>query len=131
VVGDYSKGMNLAVYDFASRSRLAPRTGSADEAAGHPEPSVTGVPSRTLPARLAWAGVSLAVVATIAAAVVYGSTEASGDAHFIVGPVTCFPGREIQPTSPNGTQVAFAWEGEARKGFDICVRWSGRAARCP
>src|SRR2546422_232721 len=40
-----------------------------------------------------------------------------------VVPFTTFPGRELQPTfSPDGNQIAFAWNGEKRDDFDIYVK---------
>jgi len=40
-----------------------------------------------------------------------------------VAPFTTFPGRELQPTfSPDGNQIAFAWNGEKRDNFDIYVK---------
>src|SRR6266446_5509410 len=40
-----------------------------------------------------------------------------------VVPFTTFPGRELQPTfSPDGNQIAFAWNGEKRANFDIYVK---------
>jgi Tol biopolymer transport system component/DNA-binding winged helix-turn-helix (wHTH) protein len=44
-------------------------------------------------------------------------------------PFTAFPGVEIYPTfSPNGTQIAFAWNGDANtgaEGFDLFVKMVG------
>jgi eukaryotic-like serine/threonine-protein kinase len=38
-------------------------------------------------------------------------------------PFTSFPGRELQPTfSPDGNQIAFAWNGDKRDNFDIYVK---------
>ena len=38
-------------------------------------------------------------------------------------PFTTFSGRELQPTfSPDGNQIAFAWNGEKRDNFDIYVK---------
>lgn len=40
-----------------------------------------------------------------------------------VVPFTTFSGRELQPTfSPDGNQIAFAWNGEQRDNFDIYVK---------
>ncbi|PYT25797.1 MAG: hypothetical protein DMG57_23790 [Acidobacteria bacterium] len=41
-------------------------------------------------------------------------------------PLTSFPGRQITPAfSPDGKQVAFAWDGEKRENFDIYVKLVG------
>ena len=41
-------------------------------------------------------------------------------------PVTSFPGQEKWPAfSPDGNQIAFAWEGERRDNFDIYVKLIG------
>ena len=46
-----------------------------------------------------------------------------------VVPLTSFAGREIDPAlSPNGDQVAFAWNGEAGDNFDIYVQLIGSGA---
>src|SRR5262249_43188863 len=38
-------------------------------------------------------------------------------------PLTSYPGSELQPTfSPDGRQVAFAWNGPKRDNFDIYVK---------
>ncbi|MEK7403663.1 MAG: protein kinase [Acidobacteriota bacterium] len=44
-------------------------------------------------------------------------------------PLTSYPGRETQPSfSPDGNQVAFAWNGEKEDNYDIYVRVVGSAA---
>src|ERR1019366_8824513 len=43
-----------------------------------------------------------------------------------VVPLTTFAGREVYPTfSPDGTHVAFAWDGERGENFDIYVKMVG------
>ena len=43
-----------------------------------------------------------------------------------VGPLTSYPGNENSPTfSPDGNQVAFAWNGEKRDNWDIYITLSG------
>jgi eukaryotic-like serine/threonine-protein kinase len=43
-----------------------------------------------------------------------------------VVPFTSFPGRELHPTfSPDGNQIAFAWEGDERDNLDIYVKLVG------
>lgn len=41
-------------------------------------------------------------------------------------PLTTYPGREMHPSfSPDGNQVAFAWDGEKQDNFDIYVKLIG------
>jgi Tol biopolymer transport system component/serine/threonine protein kinase len=41
-------------------------------------------------------------------------------------PLTTYPGDETSPTfSPDGNQVAFAWNGEKRDNWDIYITWLG------
>jgi len=41
-------------------------------------------------------------------------------------PLTSYPGREINPSfAPDGSQVAFAWDGENQDNFDIYVKVIG------
>src|ERR1017187_5478655 len=43
-----------------------------------------------------------------------------------VVPLTTYPGSEIYPAfSPDGTHVAFAWDGEGRDNFDVYVKMVG------
>jgi len=43
-------------------------------------------------------------------------------------PLTSYPGTELSPTfSPDGTQVAFAWNGERQDNFDIYVKFIDRS----
>ena len=43
-----------------------------------------------------------------------------------VAPLTAYPGSEQDPSlSPDGRQVAFAWDGEAQQNFDIYVKAAG------
>jgi Tol biopolymer transport system component/predicted Ser/Thr protein kinase len=44
-------------------------------------------------------------------------------------PLTTYPGQELYPSlSPDGTQVAFAWDGEHQDNFDIYVKLVGPGA---
>ena len=43
-------------------------------------------------------------------------------------PLTSYPGTELSPTfSPDGSQVAFSWDGERQDNFDIYVKLVDRA----
>jgi Tol biopolymer transport system component len=47
-------------------------------------------------------------------------------------PLTSFPGRQITPAfSPDGRQVAFAWDGEKRDNFDIYETSEARELTSP
>lgn len=73
--------------------------------------------------KLAWAIAALAVVATASAWVFVRSTPA---APWRAVPLTAYPGMETCPTfSPDGSQVAFSWDGEREESFDIYLRLVG------
>jgi eukaryotic-like serine/threonine-protein kinase len=74
----------------------------------------------------------LAILVLIVAGLVLGLSQflgqhqppgrASGPATRVV-PFTTFPGSELSPTfSPDGNQIAFAWDGEKGDNFDIYVK---------
>ena len=75
-------------------------------------------------------GLYAAVTAVIAAALglaawlgVWGPTGREPQAPLRSLPLTSDPGSELQPTfSPDGNQVAFAWDGETRDNTDIYVK---------
>jgi Tol biopolymer transport system component/DNA-binding winged helix-turn-helix (wHTH) protein len=109
-------------------------TVGAGEVVAPAQPSAAHATRRALPPRPLWMGVALALVASATLAVVWMDrpVESPGDTPLLVLPLTSFPGREIHPTlSPDGTQVAFAWDGEARQGFDIYVQLVGQGTPVP
>jgi Tol biopolymer transport system component/DNA-binding winged helix-turn-helix (wHTH) protein len=69
-------------------------------------------------------------IAAVAAAVVVATAmwllwfrKESGAAALHVVPVTSYPGREATPSfSPDGSQIAFAWDGQDRDNLDIYVK---------
>jgi len=65
-----------------------------------------------------------ALLATVALAAWMRTSPERGTASISVPePLTYFPGRELYPTfSPDGSQVAFSWEGPARNNWDIYVK---------
>ncbi|MBE0656085.1 MAG: serine/threonine-protein kinase [Bryobacteraceae bacterium] len=49
--------------------------------------------------------------------------QGQGEAPLAVVPLTAYPGNEISPTfSPDGSQVAFSWDGEKEDNYDIYVK---------
>jgi len=70
-----------------------------------------------------WGGaVALAAVASVVA---WGSRDADLEETLALEgrPVTTLPGREIQPAlAPDGTRVAFAWQGAGGDNWDIYVK---------
>ena len=79
------------------------------------------------------ATIGLSVVAAVAAFLVlwYASrpdAPVSSEIRLEPVPFTSYPGREAEPTfSPDGSQVAFTWDGENRDNRDIYVKSIGSA----
>ena len=89
--------------------------------AAQPAPSP---PSRGRAA--AWVGVAVALAAAAAIAAWLIRRPAPADAPLQPVPLTAFAGGEGQPTlSPDGTQVAFRWNGEQQQNNDIYVMLIG------
>jgi Tol biopolymer transport system component len=77
--------------------------------------------------RLGWALVTAAalVIATLGAWLVR-SRHGVPEAQLVAVPLTSYPGNEAWPSfSPDGTQVAFAWDGEKEDNWDIYVKQIG------
>jgi Tol biopolymer transport system component len=140
---DFEHGLNTAVNrlravlgDSADRPRLVetvPRQGYrfnreiATVVAPNPEKHS---PSTSRP----WAKIAVwtaAGLSLLIAAFIYfrpGRPQLASDSVTPV-PFTAFPGMEVDPTfSPDGSQIAFAWNGDAAsgsKGYDLYIKVSG------
>lgn len=104
----------------------------ADPVSATSEPTALGPPLATpVGRRLRW-GPILLVLFLVAALAVYlaRSRQAPGrtsaGAPVIATPLTAYPGFEVTPSlSPDGTQVAFAWNGPNQANTDIYVKLVG------
>ena len=56
----------------------------------------------------------------------------SGPVDFSAVPLTSYPGRAMRPSlSPDGTRVAFIWDGEKEGNFDVYVKQIGPGSALP
>ena len=95
------------------------------------EESDSGVLGAAMPAekkshfKLAWP-ISIAVALVVAAGLWFRSQERPAEAPLVAVPLTSYPGDESMPTlSPDGSQVAFTWNGEKQDKWDIYVKQIG------
>jgi Tol biopolymer transport system component len=79
------------------------------------------------PSRLTWAlGVAAALAIATVGVWLVRSKNATPEVPLVVVPLTSYPGNESWPSfSPDGTQVAFAWDGEKQDNWDIYVKQIG------
>lgn len=77
--------------------------------------------------RLHWVlSVAAAVVVTIVGVWLVRSKTEVPETQLMAVPLTSYPGNESWPSfSPDGTQVAFAWDGEKQNNWDIYVKQIG------
>jgi Tol biopolymer transport system component len=86
-------------------------------------------PLRRQDRRLAWAGALLAIMLVVGVIWFVRSVGAPSTPTLTALPLTTYPGFQTSPSfSPDGNQVAFAWDGEKRDNFDIYVKLIGTAA---
>jgi eukaryotic-like serine/threonine-protein kinase len=82
---------------------------------------------------LVWAiGVVAALAMAAAGLWIVRSNKELPEAPLVAVPLTSYPGSELAPSfSPDGTQVAFAWDGEKQDNFDIYVKLIGSEPPLP
>ena len=93
-----------------------------------PTPSSQPDARREWRRRLIWAGGLLSVLAVVAALTVWfrRTSVTSTTTDLAAVPLTTYPGFEYSPSfSPDGTQVAFSWNGESQDNLDIYVKLVG------
>jgi Tol biopolymer transport system component/DNA-binding winged helix-turn-helix (wHTH) protein len=115
---------NCPVRAVASTSYALPGAESAAQNA-----TDVSAQARVRPVRWRWYALSLPVAATLAFAFWFsrgGSPQRDGNSEIMPLPITSFPGFQREPSlSPDGTQVAFSWDGPERNNFDIYVNLVG------
>jgi len=87
----------------------------------------TAAVSKSKPRRLTWALsiVAILVLATVGVWLIRSKKEMP-EVPLVAVPLTSYPGSEDGPSfSPDGTQVAFAWDGEKQDNWDIYVKQIG------
>jgi eukaryotic-like serine/threonine-protein kinase len=90
-----------------------------------PEPPVKTSPSRRGAASYRWYAAGLTVLGALGIFLVWLLHTTPVEPPVFL-PLTSYPGAEGQPSfSPDGKQVAFAWNGEQRDNFDIYVKAIG------
>lgn len=92
--------------------------------------ALAAVTAPTEKRRRTWAAIALAAVVVALAAAAWlwlgRARQAAPEAPLAAVPLTSFPGQEVSPSfSPDGNQVAFAWDGENGSNFDIYIRTVG------
>ncbi len=77
--------------------------------------------------RLMWAfGVAAALAIAAVGIWLVRSRGGAPEAPLVAVPLTSYPGSELTPSfSPDGSQVAFMWDGEKQDNFDIWVKLIG------
>jgi Tol biopolymer transport system component/predicted Ser/Thr protein kinase len=95
--------------------------------------ALAGAPAAAVRRRrrgLLWAAGGLAVLLALGAGAWLSQLREAPAPAPVLKPLTSDPGREYHPSfSPEGTQVAYAWNGEKQDNFDIYVKLIDSGAR--
>jgi Tol biopolymer transport system component/DNA-binding winged helix-turn-helix (wHTH) protein len=76
--------------------------------------------------RLMWGSMVLLVFSVVGMGIWFIRSRPEAPVPLIATPLTSYAGSELQPSfSPDGTQVAFVWDGEKQDNFDIYVKLIG------
>jgi serine/threonine protein kinase len=126
----YSDTRQIAV----ELGRIRAREGPPEDTRDLPAPSMPPpAPVRLGPAAWRGAATGLALVAVAGAIIVFSYASRSdapipSEIRLEAVPITSYTGSETEPTlSPDGSQVAFTWDGENRDNHDIYVKAIGSA----
>lgn len=143
---DFDRGLNAAMNrlraalgDSAERPRYIETVARRGyrfigelETAGEPEeaPAATAAPPQESGARRwRWTAVAAAGVAAVLAIGGYRTMRDIGAGRERVSPLTALLGTETMPSfSPDGTQLAYVWNGEKERNADIYVKVVGTEA---
>jgi Tol biopolymer transport system component/DNA-binding winged helix-turn-helix (wHTH) protein len=103
---------------------IAPVTGNGTEAAPEKaQPPVQPSVKRPSTERLAWLLLALSIALVVFAGIYFRFLRPPAHAALKTVPLTTYPGRQITPAlSPDGKQVAFAWDGEKGENLHIYVK---------
>lgn len=104
---------------------LAPIGDPLDSAAAEPAEPVAAAPSNDYRLRRLLGYVAAALAAAVVLVGAWVASSVQGDpprGPSRIVPITSLPGEETEPTfSPDGSQVAFSWNGPGQDNFDIYV----------
>jgi Tol biopolymer transport system component/DNA-binding winged helix-turn-helix (wHTH) protein len=106
-------------------------TAACIESVASPTPEVE-LPAqvRFRPVRWRWYALALTLAATLTFALSSfrrARSDSTGNGEIVPLPITSYPGFQREPSlSPDGTQVAFSWDGPRGDNFDVYVKLVGQ-----